>query len=1218
MKKILLAIFGAALLMVGCTKEIETSVNDINSRLTTLEAQVAANKTAIEELKKADFVSAVEEVPGTGWNITLSNGQILHLYNGAAGAQGPQGPQGPEGAKGADGDAFFANVALSEDGESVVITLAGESGATFVLPLVVEFELQIVAEDAALKAGQTIAVPYRIKGATDATKLHVTMCYPYAAEISANSPEILITAPDVLVPGHVVVMADRGDGRVSTKTINFVGQELNVTTDFARAAYFWGDSFKEKVVSNVPVTFSSDVPWLTFEGTKATEEYEVTVKVAVTPTCLSRTGHVIVKDMDGNIVQNLAVEQGGCSPFFINNHKSFTTWAAAAEALATAEPSDDAQEGLIWTADGKVEVIISEGANLDRIVLPANEAIKKLVIKPRFYGVPAADPTKVVVKGVTVPAGIPTTIENIVIRPTAAGSAVDGVNYGNAIGLYLGSGTQTLSVKNVIFDGLEETYSAGTPTMIFAQSPDSLSVLNFEGCTINTIKGGNGDGIEGGRMAQLYGRGTYTFDGCVFNGGYYEYNFRVYDGVNLVLKNNVINVYNNWVAFRDKGKSNQFDWTKGSVIPAIETDSSWKLTSEDSNIYGPDVVRVYSGYTNKGEGDKVNQSIYPASKGGSGIVTLGAIKYPTLSAAIAAAASGSVIEVGEGSIDDQVKIPNNMTLTIKGAGRGKTIINGNLEIAGSLLIQDLTLKTKVGLTTKDLGVKVSGDNYEWGHIYLARVENGAHDVTFDNVQFDATLENADFAGTMSMLWISQATNVTVQNCVFDAVAGGAYCPNQTHMADVLWKNNVFNGLGKKAWAIRVMDQTYATITGNEFNIAGEAIELYSDFLNYKGSLIMGDGVDDDNYYSAGVTHAIYSVYPLADYLFEGVTIKPTSLMFNAPTTKGKNDPILSLVWAHMDDAAWAETVPTLANVRNMAMNANGLYLASTDGRIYTLALADGAVAKDQAMTLTDGLFKIDGMASLDDGTIIMSDMVNAAGQNFKLFTYDGDKLDTLAKWTSSAIDGVAPRIGDMISASGTKDDIRVVTLDYAPGSARTFFWTLAPGQVKDKYVSMIYHGNGGFNTAGTKPGIGTQTLYKDNTYYVAFDGATFADAIVTANPSTWGGQFVANANLTDLGVKETRGTSFFVADGKEYMAVMEMRNYNGSNSYGAIVRVYPLPTGDLVADLANATAVASYEFPSSTANGNACGSLDVITVDGKVYIGIGVRSTGAALLEFKF
>ena len=1214
MKKILLAIFGAALLMVGCTKEIETSVNDINSRLTTLEGQVAANKTAIEELKKADFVTAVEEVPGTGWNITLSNGQILHLYNGAAGAQGPQGPQGPEGAKGADGDAFFANVALSEDGESVVITLAGESGATFVLPLVVEFELQIVTEDAVVKASQTTAVAYRIKGATEATKLHIVAGGEYTAEVSENSPEILITAPAVLTPNHIVVMADRGDGKVSVKTINIVGEELEVTNTYSHAGYFWGDSFKQKVVSNVPVTFSTDVPWLNFEGTKATEEYEVTVKISATPSCASRTGHVIVKDMDGNIVQNLAVEQGGCPVFFLNNHSdhSYATWEAAKTYLETATA-----DGKGIQSDGTVQIIISQDANLDRIVIPANEAIKAVKILPRGIGVPTADPTKVVVKGVTVPAGIPTTIENIVIRPTAAGSAVDGVNYGNAIGLYLGSGTQTLSVKNVIFDGLEETYSAGTPTMIFAQSPDSLSVLNFEGCTINTIKGGNGDGIEGGRMAQLYGRGTYTFDGCVFNGGYYEYNFRVYDGVNLVLKNNVINVYNNWVAFRDKGKSNQFDWTKGSVIPAIETDSSWKLTSEDSNIYGPDVVRVYSGYTNKGEGDKVNQSIYPASKGGSGIVTLGAIKYPTLSAAIAAAASGSVIEVGEGSIDDQVKIPNNMTLTIKGAGRGKTIINGNLEIAGSLLIQDLTLKTKVGLTTKDLGVKVSGDNYEWGHIYLARVENGAHDVTFDNVQFDATLENADFASTMSMLWISQATNVTVQNCVFDAVAGGAYCPNQTHMADVLWKNNVFNGLGKKAWAIRVMDQTYATITGNEFNIAGEAIELYSDFLNYKGSLIMGDGVADDNYYGSAVTHAIYSAYELADYLFQGVTIKPTSLAFNAPTTTGKREPKLSPVWIHMDDAAWAANVPDLGSIRNMAMNANGMYLAATGGQIYTLSMADGSVTKKQDMTLSDGLFKLDGMASLDDGTILISDMVNAAGQNFKIFTYDGDKLDTLAKWPSVAIDGLAPRLGDMITAYGTKDTCTVVALDYAAGSARTFFFGLKDGKIKDSYAGFIYHGNGGFNTGGTRPGIGTQTYYKDQMFYVAFDGTSFADAIVKCT-SVWGGSFVANANLTDLGVKHTRGTNFFTVDGKDYMVVMEMHNYNGTNSKGATVRVYPLPTGDLVADLANATAVASYVIDSTTDNGNACGNLDVLKVGEQVFIGVGIRSTGAALLEFKY
>ena len=1200
MKKILLAIFGAALLMVGCTKEIETAVNDINSRLTAVETQVAANKAAIETLQaaiKSGSVIRKVEPTATGWTITLSNDDVITLYNGtngSDGAPGAPGAAGKDGKDGADGDAFFSSVEV--DGDTVIIKLV--DGTTFVLPLYVEFELELLTEDAVLKPAATTPIAYRVKGETPETKLHIVAGGEYVAELSENSPEILITAPAVLTPNHIVVMADRGDGKVSVKTINIVGQELNVTTDFARAAYFWGDSFKEKVVSNVPVTFSSDVPWLTFEGTKATEEYEVTVKVAVTPSCKSRTGHVLVKDPEGNVVQDLAVEQGGCTTFFLNNKAGYATWEAAAAALETA-----AAGGNDILADGTVQVIISQDASLERLVFPANEAIKKIEIMPRFYGIPAADPTKVFIKGLTVPAGVPVSVKDIVIRPTGE-CTISGVNSGNPLAINLADGVNTLTVNNVVIDGLEETYLTKTGTLIFDMTSATGSVVTFTGCTINADPG------NAGRIAQIYGDPTYTFDGCVFNGGYPDYAMRLYDTVHMIVKNSIINVPNNWINLRTGG--HEF---AGTVVPEIVVDSDYKLISEDSNTYGPDVVRVYTGNTKQGSG---TQSIYPATKGGSGIVTLGAIKYPTLSAAIAAAPNGAVIEMGEGSIDDNVKIANGKNLTIKGAGRDKSVINGNLEIAGSLLIQDLTLKTKEGVTTKDLGVKVSGDNYEWGHIYLARVENGASDVTFDNVLFDATTEVADFASTMSMLWISQATNITVQNCVFNAVAGGAYCPNQTHMADVLWKNNVFNGLGKKAWAIRVMDQTYATITGNEFNIAGEAIELYSDFLNYKGSLIMGDGVADDNYYGSGVTAAIYSAYPLADYLFNGVTIKPTNLAFNAPTTSGKRETKLSLVWAHMDDEAWAANVPTLANVRNMAMNANGMYLASTDGRIYTLALADGAVAKDQAMTLTDGLFKIDGMASLDDGTIVMSDMVNAANSVFKIFTYDGDKLDTLAKWTNVAIDGLAPRLGDMISVSGTKDDIRVVTLDYAAGSARTFFWTLAPGQVKDKYSSMIYHGNGGFNTAGTKPGIGTQTLYKGTTYYVAFDGATFADAIVTANPSTWGGQFVANANLTDLGVKETRGTSFFVADGKEYMAVMEMRNYNGSNSYGAVVRVYPLPTGDLVADLANATAVASYEFPSSTANGNACGNLDVITVDGKVYIGIGVRSTGAALLEFKF
>ena len=61
MKKSLIMILGAALLMVGCSKELETKVDDLASRVDEIEAQVKANKAAIEELKNADFIVAVEE-----------------------------------------------------------------------------------------------------------------------------------------------------------------------------------------------------------------------------------------------------------------------------------------------------------------------------------------------------------------------------------------------------------------------------------------------------------------------------------------------------------------------------------------------------------------------------------------------------------------------------------------------------------------------------------------------------------------------------------------------------------------------------------------------------------------------------------------------------------------------------------------------------------------------------------------------------------------------------------------------------------------------------------------------------------------------------------------------------------------------------------------------------------------------------------------------------
>ncbi len=1189
MKKILLAIFGAALLMVGCTKEIQTAVNDLNSRVSALETQVAANKAAIEKLQAGAVIQSVAQT-ATGWTITLSNNDVLVLYNGTNGTNGTNGQDGAPGKDGADGDSFFSSVEV--DGDTVIIKLV--DGTTFVLPLAVDFGLELLTEDAVLKASATTAIPYRVNGATPETKLHVVAGGNYTAKVSENSPEILITAPAVLTENSIVVMADRGDGRVSVKTINIVGQELEVSTTFARTAYFWSDSFNMKVASNVRVTFSSDVPWLTFEGTKATEEYEVTVKVAVTPSCKARTGHVIVKDPEGNIVQNLAVTQDGCTTFFLNNQKGYSTWADAAAALATATA-----DGQNIGTDGSVQIIISQDAELDRIVLPANEAIKSLVIKPRFYGVPAADPSKVVIKGLTIPGGLPTTIQDLVIRPDGTG-ILDNLNptYGTGIAIY--DGDNVININNVTFDGTDPAYTATTPTMIFDKGSKAGSVINITNCHAD---------FGGCRGFQLYGAGKYTIDHNTLANAYKSYMGRLYATVDVTLTNNLIdtaeNVFNLYVV-------------GPTVTPAIVCDADCKLTSEDSNTYSDKVVRLYTGKTQIGEGgvhDAAGEkSVYPAVKGGSGIVTLGVIKYPTVSAALSAATNGAVIEVAEGEIDDNIKIPAGKSVTIKGApgaSRDKVIINGNIEIAGSVVLQDLTLKTKEGVTNNVLTVADASDGYNWGHNYLARVEAGASNVVLNNVHLDATLANADFKSSMSMLWISQASNIQVLNCTFDADPEGCYCPNQTHDADVLWSGNVFNGLGKKEWVIRVMDRTYATLTGNEFSVAGEAIQLYSDFNAYKGALILGDGVNDDNIYGPAVTKAVSSVYTMADYLFAGVTIKPSSIAFNAPTTAPARDPEIALIWKHIDDEAWNADVD-IANVRNIAINQNAMYLPATSGHIYTLSLADGSLQKDQVLEDTEGHWPgLCGAATLSDGTVVLSTMALNTAKKFKVFTYDGANLTTLVNMPGED----QYRLGDKITVVGTKDNMTVYAVDYKTGSADNGrYLTFKPGaEVLTAPTSIVT-----IKGMPSNANMAEMVPFADGKYYFQLEGGK-DDMILTDGAENATAATITLGDLNaDVNRRMTRGANFFTAGGKQYMALIEMLGYNGGNSFGATLRVYALPTGDPEKDLVGAKAICTYDLATGTASGNACGNLVVLKVGAKIYFGVGLKSAGVALLEFKY
>ncbi len=1161
MKKSLFAILGLAVLLAGCTKELDNRVSDLETRVDQLETQVAANKAAIEALQKASFITDVSQTE-TGWTITLSDGKVLAIYNGKDGKDGKDGQDGKDGSSTA-GDSFFSSVVV--DGDTVVFTLT--DGRSFTVPFAsAAFAISLTTDEAVVKAGGTTAIPYSLTGGTTATTINVVAGGYYKASVDTETQQIIITAPETFSEANVMVVANREDGKTNVKTIRISEKSITVDSDpFARAAYFWGDSFTASIVSNVAVSVTSDVSWLELNLTKAA--YQLAVTIGPTPSCITREGHIYVKDNYGNVVQTITVAQSGTFAFFLNNMVSYDDWDSAYTALSTATA-----DGNNIATDGSVTVYVSQDADLGLITLPANDAIKSLNVVRRPYG--GVDPAKTYVQGVVVPAGLPTTVSDVTIRPKET-SVVSGANSGYPIGILVQNGAvNTLTATNVIFDGTDETYVAHTPTMIYDQGSNEGSSATFTNCTFKNA---------GQRVGQIFGNGTYTFDGCNFDTANAGYAIRMYNATNLVLRNNS---FDTPIIANLRTGGNEFT---GTVTLGDGT--------TDNNIYSENVTDIFTG----------KQEVKPGEQTG-GIVKLGAFKYASVSAALAHAQNGDVIEVEEGEIDDNIKIPSGTSVTVtaaSGAARDNVIINGNIEVSGSLTLSGVTVRTKQGVTNNSVTVSQTGDGYVWGHTYLVRVELGASDVTFDNVHFDATADVSDFASTLSMIWISDAKNVIVRNCIFDTNEKGSYAPNQTHTSNVVFENNQFNAAGRKAWAIRAMDVDDITVKGNYF-APSTAIEVYNaDNDNFRGRLVLGDGESDDNIYAASVTKAIACSKTRYELAQSGAVILPETAVFNSPATSTVvREYKLDEVWSYIDNADWSATVPDLGSVRNMAMNGNGVYLGATGGKIYTLDLESGAVKDTYSLSVEKkGLFNLDGMTSLSDGTILLSNLATSADHKFEVYSFDGSNVETLLSYPMAS----GSRLGDMITASGSGSAPVVYDLDFSTSSATIYKFELKKGETASTNAGKVVFEGTDFRAIGS-------VAPKGDEFYLQADGKTNLIANLDFSAGTGTITEVAPA---DAGTVENRGIKFFTVGGVEYAALLEMTGFNGTNSFGGVIRVYALPNGKL-SDLNGATAVVSKAIPSTTANGNACGNLDVLQVGTKVYIGVAIRSTGAALYEFKF
>jgi len=341
MKKILIGLAAAALLFAGCTKELEQRVDQLETDVEQLQSGLDALKKAVEEkLTVEDY----KQIDG-GYELLMSDGSKLYLYNGADGAdgekgdkgdtgaqgdkgdkgdtgatgpqgpEGPQGPQGPQGEKGENGDAFFKSVELSEDGAYLVITLV--DGTVYKLPLG-GFNLVFELEYAEVEVGQAVKVPYTIVGAAESDEVVVRILAASNCAAEVLPAEGVVSVTPESGAGYVDLYAiNNTTGELKAKTISFDGYTFGVasTTFYVSPA---GGAVEVPVTTSLDYEIDIDASWLAYSETKAVREETVVLATSEANTgAADRNATVTLKAKSGKVLATFTVTQKNYYPEWI-------------------------------------------------------------------------------------------------------------------------------------------------------------------------------------------------------------------------------------------------------------------------------------------------------------------------------------------------------------------------------------------------------------------------------------------------------------------------------------------------------------------------------------------------------------------------------------------------------------------------------------------------------------------------------------------------------------------------------------------------------------------------------------------------------------------------------------------------------------------------------------------------------------------------------------
>ena len=327
MKKIFLALAAAAALFVGCTKDLEQRVGDLETSVEKLQSDL---KTLEEAVAQKLVVNEMETVEN-GYKLTFSNGTTVTLQNGAKGDKGETGetgetgPQGPQGEK---GDAFFQKVELSDDGCYLVITLVADADGNkkvYNLPMGA-FNIMFDTSDFVDAPNTTVKVPYTISGAKASdvvVRVLSTKNCTAVVDAAGKTVDVTLGEGEAYVDVYAI---NNATGEIKAKTLTFYGYTVIAQEKvfFVSPAPAASDLIRIPVTTDVEYQIEVSDSWIEHMDTETKAELRNDVLVfkvwGENTTEYDRTATITLK-VSGKAVTSFDVTQKNYYPQWIKNEE---------------------------------------------------------------------------------------------------------------------------------------------------------------------------------------------------------------------------------------------------------------------------------------------------------------------------------------------------------------------------------------------------------------------------------------------------------------------------------------------------------------------------------------------------------------------------------------------------------------------------------------------------------------------------------------------------------------------------------------------------------------------------------------------------------------------------------------------------------------------------------------------------------------------------------